>query len=103
MVKTANDGYVRTFAMTHGDFERTPLRSNARIDALLSLKILHKDLRKLELPQRRKTMLIQHQDDEKDVLGFCILRELSHFDVSSSFMSDTLHNVYIGCFVSCHI
>jgi hypothetical protein len=41
MVKTQNDGNVRSFAMTMNDIEETHLRSNRRHDDLLDLKLLH--------------------------------------------------------------
>jgi hypothetical protein len=72
MVRTENDGNVRSFAMTSHDFDQIQLRSNMRYDILF---------------------------EEKGILGPCILRELSYFDVGRGFMADSLHNVYIGSFV----
>lgn len=100
MVKTENHGHVRSFAMTHDDFERIHLRSNKRFDTLIDLKLSHEQIRETVTETRkRKYLLVQHQNEEKGISGQCILRELSYFDVGSSFMADSLHNVYIGAFV----
>ncbi len=38
MVRTENDGNVRSFAMTTHDFDQIELRSNARYDVLLNFE-----------------------------------------------------------------
>ena len=48
----------------------------------------------------QKKLLTKHQLSAKGFRGPCILRSLSHFDVGSSFLVDSLHNVYLGVFVS---
>jgi hypothetical protein len=100
MVKTQNDGNVRSFAMTMSDIEETHLRSNRRHDDLLDLKLLHEQIRQSFPNRKRKELKVHHKEAEKGILGQCILRELSFFDVGRCFMADTLHNVYIGAFVS---
>ena len=100
MVRTEYDGNVRSFAMTLNDMEEAHLRSNMRYDILLNLKFLHEQIRE-SFPSRKKRSLMEQQEEaEKGILGPCILRELSVFNVGRGFMADTLHNVYIGAFVS---
>ena len=100
MVRTENDGNVRSFALTFDALEETPLRSNTRFDDLLDLKLLHEQMQESFPPRKRKALVEHNKEEEKGILGPCILRELSFFDVGCSFMADTLHNVYIGSFVS---
>jgi hypothetical protein len=98
-VKTVKNGNVQSFAMTMDSFEKIHLRSNTRYDALLNLKLLHEQIKQSFPARKRKALIKQHKADQKGILGCCILRELSYFDVGHSFMADSLHNVYIGCFV----
>ena len=99
MVRTEKEGNVRSFAMTLDAVEETYLRSNMRFDVLLDLKLLHEQIQQSFPTRKRKSLMEQHKLEEKGILGPCILRELSYFDVGRSFMADTLHNVYIGAFV----
>ncbi len=99
MVRTENDGNVRSFAMTSHDFDQIQLRSNMRYDILFDLKLLHEHIRQSFPAQKKKQLMNQHKIEEKGILGPCILRELSYFDVGRGFMADSLHNVYIGSFV----
>ncbi|CAF1674104.1 unnamed protein product, partial [Rotaria magnacalcarata] len=98
MVRTDKEGNVRSFAMTLDAVEETNLRSNMRFDVLLDLKLLHEQIQQSFPMRKRKSLVEQHRLEEKGILGPCILRELSYFDVGRSFMADTLHNVYIGAF-----
>lgn len=41
-----------------------------------------------------------HKKSEKGVKSPCVLRTLSKFDVGRSFLVDSLHNIYLGLFVS---
>jgi hypothetical protein len=85
--------------MTSHDFDQIELRSNMRYDVLLDLKLLHEQIQQSFPAQKKKQLMKQHKIEEKGILGPCILRELSYFDVGRGFMADTLHNVYIGSFV----
>ncbi|CAF3308072.1 unnamed protein product [Rotaria socialis] len=98
MVRTDKEGNVRSFAMTLGAVEETYLRSSMRFDVLLDLKLLHEQIQQSFPMRKRKSLMEELRLKEKGVLGPCILRELSYFDVRRSFMADTLHNVYIGAF-----
>ena len=42
----------------------------------------------------------KHKLAVKGIQGPCVVRPLAYFDVGSSFFVDTLHNVYLGVFVS---
>lgn len=53
--------------------------------------------------QQMKQKLIEHKVSERGILGPCVLRQLKYFDVGFSFVSDNLHNVYHGVFVSAMI
>ena len=93
-------GYVRSFAISDDDIDNISTRSNARYDELYQLVQLHKQLRDL-WPNKKKLQdeFIDPQR-EKGIAGVCLFRELTYFDAGRSFMSDSLHNVYIGAFVS---
>lgn len=86
--------------MTHDDFLSTSLRSNKRYDILIELKSMHEHLRERSSSESIKSLELKHKKAEKGILGQCSLRKLSYFDVGSSFMADSLHNIYIGAFVS---
>jgi hypothetical protein len=100
MLRTEKDGNVRSFAMTSNEFKETHLRSNMRFDVLLSLKLFHEQMLQSFPGRKRKPLIEQYKAEEKGIRGPCILRELSYFDVGRGFMADSLHNVYIGAFVS---
>ena len=100
MVATDNRGHVRSFTLSHQDFQSIHIRSNERYDALFDLFQLQKHLRSfLPLNKRQKSAIIDRKG-EKGILGECIFRQLAYFDVGRSFMVDSLHNIYIGAFVS---
>lgn len=100
MIATENGGHVRSFSITRPDFDGIHTRSNERYDALFDLLQLQKQLRScLPVNQQRKAA-ITDKHTEKGILGECILRQLGHFDVGRSFMVDSLHNIYLGAFVS---
>jgi hypothetical protein len=74
-------------------------RTNERHDELLQLK--NRNLIELRHARvRRAALAKKHKLEEKGILGPCILRQLSAFDVGKSFLADSLHNVYLGVFVS---
>ena len=96
-------GHVRSFAMTNADLVQIELRSNQRHDTLLDFKTRHhQQMIALSKKSKKEKTIIEkgHKIAEKGILGRCILRSLRHFDVGTSFMADSLHNVYSGAFVS---
>jgi hypothetical protein len=84
------------------------LRSNDRYDYLLAVKQANEEeveritCRPLNRAAKRKLKkrLIKNQESEHGILGPCVLRQLKYFDVGFSFLSDSLHNIYRGVFVS---
>ncbi len=89
--------------MSKADLVKIKLRSNQSHDTLLNLK--HRNQRQMialrnKSKKQKKTIEKKHQKAEKGILGRCILRSLLIFDVGTSFMADSLHNVYRGAFVS---
>ena len=59
VVATDNRGHVRSFSLTHQDFDTIHHRSNERYDALLDLLQLQKHLRALAPPAQRKKIAIR--------------------------------------------
>ena len=100
MVATDNGGHVRSFSLNHVDFDSIHARSNERYDALLDLWKLQKHLRDSLPYNKRQRSAIVDKRNEKGIIGECLFRQLAHFDVGQSFMVDSLHNIYIGAFVS---
>ena len=47
-----------------------------------------------------KKKLIEAKESERGILCPCILRKMRYFDAGASFLSDNLHNIYHGIFVS---
>jgi hypothetical protein len=43
---------------------------------------------------------MENKEMEHGIVGPCVLRQLTYFDVGFSFVSDSLHNIYHGAFVS---
>lgn len=99
MVRTDNDGNVRSFAMTSNEFSKVHRRSNIRFDVLLDIKLLNDQQSQSLQGRNKKSFIMQRKIEEKGILGPCTFRELSYFDVGDGFMADSLHNVYIGAFV----
>ena len=58
------------------------------------------NLRELSGTRGRRALEKEHRQKEKGVKGRCVLRSLSCFDVGRSFLIDSLHNIYLGLFVS---
>lgn len=101
MVKIeSTNGHVRSFAAESDVLNNIQERCNIRHDVLLALK-QSRDCYRGQLPKREQKY--QEKCDQKKncgILGPCVLRRCTMFDVGYSFMSDSLHNVYIGAFVS---
>lgn len=99
-MSTNNDGSVVSFAI----YESIPLtseRTNERHDFLLQqLRTNEAELARHPSNRGRNALLKKQRKTEKGVKGLCILRPLSNFDVGRSFLVDSLHNVYLGLFVS---
>ncbi|CAF1366154.1 unnamed protein product [Adineta ricciae] len=96
-VSTNNNGSVVSFAIYETD-PPTNERTNERHDLLI--KQLHRNAIELTAStyRGRRDLTDKHKQSEKGVKGPCVLRSLSNFDVGSSFLVDSLHNVYLGLF-----
>lgn len=42
----------------------------------------------------------KHKESQMGLKRACVLRDLKYFDVGQSFVVDSLHNIYLGIFVS---
>jgi hypothetical protein len=100
MVPTDNRGYVRSFATNGQELNELVPRSNDRYDVLIGVFEVQKQLNNLWVRDRYSRKPPTDKLNEKGLMGVCLLRELAHFDVGRSFMADSLHNVYLGAFVS---
>ena len=98
-------GHARSFAMGKPTIVEIQQRTNELYDTLIRLKQHHEqvinNLPKRSTKQKKNIdILKQYGQAERGVMGICVLRSLSTFDVGTSFMTDSLHNVYRGAFVS---
>ena len=100
IVPTVKGSSVRSFAISDDDIDNISTRSIERYDELHQLVQLHKQVRDLWPNKKRLQNEFIDPQREKGIAGVCLFRELTDFDVGHSFMSDSLHNVYIGAFVS---
>ena len=99
-VPTSNDGSLVTFAVREGvPFAQE--RTNERHDLLLQQLRINETILAGHTNRRgRKALAERLKATQNGVQGFCILRSLSTFDVGRSFLVDSLHNVYLGLYVS---
>jgi hypothetical protein len=61
--------------------------------------LLHEQIQQSVPLRKGKSLIIQYKTEEKGIIGLCILRKFSFFDVGRGFMADSLRNVYIEAFV----
>lgn len=64
------------------------------------MKINREELKLLTTRRDIRLATQRHKEIEMGLKGLCILRELKFFDVGISFVVDSLHNIYLGVFVS---
>ncbi|CAF3863670.1 unnamed protein product [Rotaria magnacalcarata] len=98
MVPTKNDGNVRSFSMDYDNTINVTKRSNKRYDELITIYQLQQQLKDLWPNKKKLPDVLIDEQREKGIVGVCLFRDLTYFDVGRSFMSDSLHNVYIGAF-----
>lgn len=96
----AKAGFVRSFAADLNTLKRMEQRCNIRYDVLSAFKEHYDELRAEMSRAEQKRQHVFDQQKCFGILGPCVLRRCSMFDVGHSFMADSLHNVYIGAFVS---
>ena len=100
---TKKDGSVVSFSIDGND-QSACERTNERHDLLLEqLRRNEIELAAFTSYRGRGALTQAHKITEKGVKGPCILRTLSKFDVGRSFLVDSLHNIYLGLFVSLSI
>jgi hypothetical protein len=80
---------IRVFPLLSSVVSQPRLRSNATHDSIVNLDDRNK-------PKDKDSLC----DIMRGHVGPCVLRSLKFFDVGSSFLSDTLHNLYHGVTVS---
>lgn len=97
---TNKGGHVNSFSWELEKPDEIFARSNERHDELVQLKHTNEQALGSLIGGRRTFQLKLNKKSEKGILGLCILRRLSRFDVGKSFLVDSLHNVYLGTFVS---
>ena len=99
-VPTKNDGSVVSFAV-YSNAQLALKRSNERHDFLLQQRQKNKaELTNFPGRRGRPALREKHRLLEKGVTEPCVFRTLLSFDVSGSFLIDSLHNIYLGLFVS---
>ena len=83
--------------------EPLQLRTTARHDHLVTIQQANAAelIAFIEQGARGRDRLeTKHTLSLRGIKGPCELRSLAQFDVGSSFLVDTLHNVYLGAFAS---
>jgi hypothetical protein len=99
VVETEGGGHVTTFAIKAN--KTLIKRSNERYDELLEQMTLNnEEIESLTARRAIRNAKKRHEENEMGLKRSCILRELKHFDVGKSFVVDSLHNIYLGVFVS---
>lgn len=97
---TKKDGSIVSFAICEND-PPAHARTNDRHDELLEQLRRSEDLlSKLTNRGGRRAFKEAHKNAVKGAKGPCVLRNLLKFDVGKSFLVDSLHNIYLGLFVS---
>ena len=69
---------------------------NERYDILIDIFQLQKELQNLWSRHRHSKEPPIDKRNGKGLMGICLLRELTYFDVGRSFLADSLNNVYVA-------
>lgn len=64
------------------------------------MKLNKEELATLTADREIKAAKEKHKESQMGLKRACVLRDLKHFDVGQSFLVDSLHNIYLGVFVS---
>ena len=99
VVPTKRGGYLNSFVVSDEQGADVIDRTNDRYDTLTLLRESNNDALAAMPLRQRSIRLKENNEAEKGILGHCILRQLSAFDVGHGFVTDSLHNVYQGCWV----
>ncbi|CAF1397355.1 unnamed protein product [Rotaria magnacalcarata] len=84
-IKVNSKKKIRVFPLVSDNQEQPRLRTNDTYDLFMNIYAQNQFLHNVELRDR----LRGHTSP-------CILRDLTYFDVGTSFLSDSLHNIYHG-------
>ena len=99
-IATRNDGSIVSFVVSENDIPITE-RCNERHDFYQDqLRRNAMELANFVGSHGRSALLKAHKKAVKGAKEPCVLRSLSRFDVGRSFVFDSLHNLYLGLFVS---
>ena len=81
MVSTTQGGHVRSFSINDHELSNIVVRSNERYDILIDIFQLQEQLQNHWPYHRRSKGPPIDKRNEKRLMGVCILRELTYFDV----------------------
>ncbi|CAF4767110.1 unnamed protein product, partial [Rotaria sp. Silwood2] len=84
-IKANSQKRIRVFPLIPDDQEQPRLRTNKTYDMFMNIYIDEHFLPHAELRNRLRGHISP-----------CVLRDLTYFDVGTSFLSDSLHNIYHG-------
>ena len=99
IVETERSGHVTSFTINTN--ETIIQRSNNRYDELLErMRLNNEELASCTTHHDIRAAQIRHKESQMGLKGPCVLHALKHFDVGQSFVVDSLHNIYLGVFVS---
>lgn len=90
-LKEKSQKKIRVFPLVASDQTQPRLRTNETYDEFMKID-----------PSERAKKRLELRDQMRGHVGVCLLRSLTYFDVGSSFVSDSLHNIYHGVMVSCY-
>lgn len=88
-IKPNSKKKIRVFPLVPADQQQPRLRTNTTYDAFMNVH-----------PNQQLMKSNQLRDRLRGHVSPCVLRKLKYFDVGTSFLSDSLHNVYHGVMVS---
>ena len=99
IVPTSNGRNVRSFSINFDDLDDINKRSNERYDQLIDVIQVRRQLNNQLTRKKQLKDLTIEKPHGQEIMGVCLLRELTYFDVGRFFMADSLHNIFIGTFV----
>lgn len=88
-IKPNSKKRMRVFPLVPAHKRQPRLRTNETYDGFMKI-----------YKKQRFTNINELRDRLRGHIGPCLLRDLKCFDVGTSFLSDSLHNVYHGVMVS---
>ncbi|CAF4829076.1 unnamed protein product, partial [Rotaria socialis] len=89
VIKPKSKKKIRVFPLVSAHQQQPRLRTNETYDIFMNT-----------YEKERFTNNNELRDRLRGHIGPCALRSLTYFDVGTSFLSDSLHNIYHGVMVS---